>query len=1191
MRHLYRNSILVLLLLLVFGVTIYPPKEQLRLGKDLAGGVSLTYTIFLDPDDPPETVDRMIEVLKQRVNPDGLFEISFVQQGRDRLVVTMPLPSDNVLEARRAYEAALTDLEPFNLNEDAFQAAMRAEGEERRELLRRLIDGSEARAQIIEPVLAAVDEVERTRAAYQTAVDAGPISEDDDTLDELEAAAARAQIALDEARSAALQQPVAPREVRQALELSDDATLVPDEESDEPFRIPSPRERALESIEARMAGLLPAAEDGAPSGGEIALQEVVDAHQAYTEVRRGLDDPADLKRMLRGAGVLEFRIAVQSATARGDLEQLRQQLRESGPKAEDTPYAWFPLNDLESWGENAGDLKRIVADPQSYFAGYGDFVVEEYEGQYYMLLHDEDGMRLTRAEGDWSLTRAGRTVDEFGRPAISFDMDTRGADKLGKLTGDNVGRPMAILLDDEVYTAPNLRSRIARGGTIEGNFSPRELNYLIRTLSAGSLSAKLGEEPISENNIAPSLGKDNLRKGLSASWIALVAVGAFMLIYYFAHGMVAMLALLSNAVLILGAMSLARASFTLPGIAGIVLTFGMAVDANVLIYERIREELIAGNDLRTSVRLAFQKVLSTIVDANITNLIVCFVLAYTATEEVKGFAITLGIGVVATMFSSLVITRLLYVWLIDVFGIKGMPQLPLVVPFLQRALEPKVNWIKLRPLFLLVSAGFITLGISMIAIQQEEMFDTEFRGGTAVTLQMGREEQTGERLKLTRADVEQRIRDRIVAEVPEDNVLAELENADIVAVNPEVDGITSDQFMIKTIVGRDSVEDRNRLLEALTTAFAEEIDQQPELQFTLAEADAESAPAFAIYDGRLGENIRRPAITNRVDEYVNGVAIVLEDLRERRASADEVVRPTREDLERRIELTRNKPDFAEQALKRSFELIVLAGTDDAVRDAAVVVRDPGIDVLQDENAWRTELRDFEWSLVQTALTADTNLAGVQTFTAEVAQSFQAQAIVAVMLSFLLILIYIWVRFGSVRYSLAAIAALVHDVIIAIGLIALAEILYADGNTFFARIGLQPYKIDLALVAAVLTIVGYSLNDTIVILDRIRENRGKLAYASAEVVNRSISQTVSRTVITSGTTLVALTVLFLFGGDALSSFTYALICGVLIGTYSSIAVAAPLVFSSKIPPAARGYRRESEAPMTDDGDTAALPAAT
>jgi preprotein translocase SecF subunit len=204
-----------------------------------------------------------------------------------------------------------------------------------------------------------------------------------------------------------------------------------------------------------------------------------------------------------------------------------------------------------------------------------------------------------------------------------------------------------------------------------------------------------------------------------------------------------------------------------------------------------------------------------------------------------------------------------------------------------------------------------------------------------------------------------------------------------------------------------------------------------------------------------------------------------------------------------------------------------------------------------------------------------SLVSVESFSAEIAATFRGRAIVSVLLSFMLITLYIWVRFGSLRYSLAAILPLIHDVITAIGLIALAEILY-EHFPGAAAIGIQPFKIDLGLVAAILTIIGYSLNDTIVILDRIRENRGKLAYASREVINRSVNETISRSIITSGTTLMALIVMFLIGGDAIASFTYALICGIVVGTYSSIAVAAPLVWTRKIPKAAEPFHRHAEA---------------
>src|SRR5690606_25550319 len=176
-------------------------------------------------------------------------------------------------------------------------------------------------------------------------------------------------------------------------------------------------------------------------------------------------------------------------------------------------------------------------------------------------------------------------------PAIGFRMDARGAQLLGELTGEHVGESMAVLLDDQVYTAPNINSRITSSGIITGDFTEQERRFLIQTLNAGSLQAKLSNTPMSENTVGPELGQDNLQSGLQAGLVALIAVSAFMVVYYFGYGIVAVISLACTALIILGVMSLNRAAFTLPGIAGVILTFGMAVDANVLIYERIREEL------------------------------------------------------------------------------------------------------------------------------------------------------------------------------------------------------------------------------------------------------------------------------------------------------------------------------------------------------------------------------------------------------------------------------------------------------------------------------------------------------------------------------------------------------------------------------------------------------------------------
>jgi len=1159
MQHTFRNVILVLLLLAACLTLIMPVEDKLRLGKDLAGGVSLVYIVELDEDDTTTTVDEIIGVLQARVNPDGLYEITMVRQGRDRILISMPLPNAEVQGLRDVYEEALDSFEAFELNIDAFERAMRFEGQARIEALEELASQSEAIGRIIEPVTSAALLASETRRAFDSAGDVTG-AERDKLLD----AAGEAEAALDEARQIVLGRAVTADRFRQALELSNQGTQIDNDATGEKEILPSSREIAIQNIRDRLDGI-----DGATE----AIDRVIEANTAFADKRTGYDDPADLIRVLKGSGVLDFRIAVTPGSVpAADLSRLREELTSRGAEyVQSDRYIWQVLNKAEDWYDSTADIQAMNADPAGYFNSQRGLVAAERDGQIYILLHDEAGLRLTKAEGngEWALDNAFTSSDEFGRPAIGFRMDPRGATLLGEMTGNNVQRPMAVLLDGRVYTVATINSRISSSGVITGTYSAEELGYIIKTLNAGSLSAKLGAEPVSQQTLAPGLGLDNLKMGLTASWIALLAVCVFMVFYYFTSGFVAMIALFSNALIIMGVMSFTGAAFTLPGIAGIVLTFGMAVDANVLIYERIREELLKGNDLRAAVRIAYQKVFSTIIDANVTNLIVCLVLAYTATVEVKGFAITLGIGIMATLFSSLVITKLVFSVLIDHVKITKMRQLPMVVPFIQKALEPNIDWIRLRPVFLIFSTCFVGLGISMIVIQGKDMLDTEFRGGTAVTLQLKEDGSgTGQQLTLTRSEVEERV--LAIAERAEagegDPILADLLNAEIVAVNGLADGVTSSTFTVKSTIADDPDTDINEqqiFVDALVGAFTDVIDSQPAISFAGGDAqDLRSAPVRELLYDELGRNIDRPDVSNNVGPYVGGVAVVIDRI-------DPPV--TKRSLKSRLEYMRNQPDYA-SALRRPHELIVLDGTDEAVTSAVLVALDRSASFFDDAEAWRADVAQSEWNLVRDALTTSTTLAGVQSFSAVIAESFRAQAVVAVTLSFLLIVLYIWVRFGSVRYSLAAVAALLHDVIAAIGLIALAEIAY-EHLPWAAEIGLQPYKINLAMVAAILTIIGYSLNDTIVILDRIRENRGKLAYASRAVVNRSISQTISRTVITSGTTLVALLVLFNFGGDALSAFTYALICGVIVGTYSSIAVAAPLVFTSKIPPS-RSYENSA-----------------
>ncbi|HBS28131.1 MAG TPA: protein translocase subunit SecD [Phycisphaerales bacterium] len=1168
MRNIIRLSLLVFVVLAVSLANIIPPSENLRLGKDLAGGVSLIYTVDIKPEDPPQVVDRTIEVLKERVNPQGLYEISFVKQGRDRIEVSMPLPSERVKALRAAFESSLDRIGALSIDIDAFQRAMRLRGDERDGALTALMN-TPARTALIQPVLDLARKADAAREEYRGAAASGT---EQAGLDALLGQAADFETQLDEARDRVIASIVRKEEVRTALTLPSRAQKVIDDsatdKSKKTIELPSPRQRALDEIRTRLASV----PDGAAT-----LDEVIARYADFEAKRTGLDDPNDLIRLLQGAGVLTFRIAVAPGEL-ADEARLRQELRERGPTGVQSPTTvWLPINSVDTWYDRASDFRALVENPQAYFAQRYRLVAEERGGQFFVLLKDEPGMRLTSAEGDWALTGAFATVDQLGRPAVAFRMDPRGGALLGALTEANLDRNMAIVLDDEVYSAPNLLSRISTSGQISGNFPQEELQYLIRTLSAGSLSARLSEKPISQSILAPDLGLDNLKRGLGASYIALAAVAAFMVVYYFMSGLISVVALLFNAVFVLGVMSLNQAAFTLPGIAGVVLTFGTAVDANVLIYERIREELLAGNDARTAVRVAFKRAASTIIDANVTNLIVCFVLAFYGTQEIKGFGITLGIGVVGTIFSSLVVTRLIFTVFVDHLRVGGgfLSQLPLVMPWIDRVLTPRIDWMRLFPLFVVVSLALMGLGVGMIVIQGSHMLDNEFRGGTAVTFQFKADpnapatEGAAQRTTLTRKEVEERVRaiaERAGATGPETpEVLRQLRDAEIVPINPRADGVTSDQFTVRTTIG---AADEAPLRAAMVDAFKDVVESRPALRFTGSGAGevGQGAPVYAIVEPELGRNIGRPEVVNNVASYLGGAVVVLDF-----EGAD---LPRKENLELRLEYMRADALFAGTALRRAHELIVLEGTDAAVKSAALVVSDPGISLFESEDRWRASLAQNEWDLVRAALTTPTLLASVNSFSPAVAATFRATAIVSVLLSFLLILIYVWIRFGSVRYSLAALAPLFHDVLIAIGLIAMAEILY-ERFPGIAAVGIRPFKIDMGMIAAIMAIIGYSINDTLIILDRIRENRGKLVHASKEVVNNSINQTLSRTLITSGTTVVSLLILFFYGGEGVGSFSYAMLCGMLVGTYSSIAVAAPIVYNRRVPPAGPFHTPDAE----------------
>lgn len=1161
--NLYRRIVIILAIVALSIVLIVPPERKLNRAKDLAGGSTLVYQVELRPGDPPDLMERVRQLIKQRVDPQGVLDVSVSVVGSNRLEVSMPLASGQSRALRQEYEASLEELTQSALTAERLERALRLGGAERAGELERLARGSAERqaelqsgAVAFDAARAAAEEFAAARPRFEEAIAAAGRGVDEARaaglpqdvvalLEENKRAAergledaagkvARANIALSEVRGRIERSGLTAAEVRAALELSDRDRFVTNERG-ERVRVPSPRERAVGRLKA--------------SHPELA--ERIDAVQAkyvsWQIERRSFDDPADLKRIMRGAGELTFRIAPQPGELASEAAA-REQLRQSGPRgARSAEARWYRINDEEQWFDGLGsveEIERARTDAPGWFAGRFRLVADEYDGELYVLLYDTPGLRLLPGEGvGGGVSGASLSRDEQGRDAIGFRMDPLGAERMRQLTSANLQRPMAILLDDQVYTAPNILGAISESGQIAGNFSRAEINYIVQVLNAGSLAAKLSPEPISETSVGPQLGADNLRRGLESGVVSFVLVAGFMVAYYFGGGLIAVAALVVNALMLLGVMALMGSAFSLPGIAGIVLTFGMAVDANVLIYERLREEVLRGSDLRTGVRLAYARAFSAIVDGNVTNLIACAVLYTTGTEEIKGFAITMSVGVMTTLFCQLYVTRAIYDLLIERVGLRKMSMLPTAVPALQRLLTPSIAWLSARRVFAAVSTLAVVGSVVMIWARWGDLFDTVFVGGTRVQVTFRNDPATGRPMTMTRSEVSELVRS--VAQGP----LLPLREAEVLPQDPQADQVTASRFSITT-----TISDLPAVSAALTRVFEGRLDQEPVLSFEgSGQAQARADLVRPVVTGVLGDNIDRPEVRQSVAEYVGGAAVVIGDIGPRP--------PTLRSLQERLRRIRNEPGFGDAGARR-WEVVVVDGDPEAVRTAALLVRDEAVSYFDDQQRWAAELRETEWRLVREALTRERSLSEVESISPAVAAGFVAQAIVAMVLSAGLIVLYVWVRFSSLRFSLATIVPTLHDCVIAAGALAAAGYFYEASPALASSLGLLPFKVDLNVIAALLTILGYSLNDKIVIMDRIRENKGKLPYVSAEVVNRSVNQTFSRTLMTGGTTILASLVLYLDGGEAVRAFAFSFVVGIVVGTYSSVAIGAPLAWSRR-----------------------------
>lgn len=1148
MQNLFWKIILIIALLVGCVIAMTPPSKKIRLGRDLSGGVSLIYSVRMEEDvDRRAVLSQTIEVLKERVNPDGVFDIQMTPLGTDRIEVVMPLPSAEVKGLASIYRGHLDALlVAAQIRAGVLDQAL-ADGEAVEKL-----GGEGTRGTLVAKLQLLHDELEKASTALQSTPKDGA----------LEQQVADLEIDFEDTRELLLEMSLDRNEIARLLQMSQlgepmrdaNGRVIRDPNTDEVLRDVAPRDVAFAELQSSYPHLADQ------------LGILLDTFEEYQFKRTGFDDPEDLIRMLRGAGVLDFRIAVQVGKAEGvDVADMRAQLLDVGPDNTDSPITrWFPINSLNEWVETPDQLASLISDPRSFLAGRG-LEATEYDGDIYILLYSDDARSMTHSNGNkWSVTSAYQTADQFGRPAIAFRLDGSGAGQMGRMTGSHVNEPMAIVLDGQVYTAPNLNSQINGQGQITGSFSQSEIQYLLQVLAAGSLEARLSHDPIAVNIIGPTIGIDNLSRGMSALGWSVIAVIAFMLFYYMTAGLIADFALIANGILIFGIMALIDGTFTLPGLAGVVLTMGMAVDANVLIFERIREELAGGaRDLKEAVREGYSKVYSTIIDANLTNLIVCFVLYRTATTEVKGFAVTLSIGIIATLFTSLFVTRVIFEIYINVFGARKLPMLPTVFPAIGRFLHPSIDWIGMRKIFWVFS--FVICGISVLLLlgRGVTMLDTEFRGGVSLTMRTNIDGDT--RLLLLHTgenSVESRVHaigEMVTGDSQKERILKELAGATVLTVGEsklDTNGrVVSDGFQVK-VANPPGIEDdavvTAIIVDAITEAFGEDLDVPPSLVFkglgtTSFEKYTHQIPKGA---STIGEVLTSTA-RGDISDYRGGVLLIIEDI------APSV---TLVDVQKRIDRMRQQPEYARDAGGRDVEVFGLKrGEGDGYVSIAVAVYDPDMNYLRNNpEVVDDRVAANEWELVSTALSQPQSLDQVSSFSSQIADTMKANAIVAVVLSLLGILAYIWFRFGSLRYSLAAIVALLHDVLVTLGALALAG--YVTHISFFSQtLKIDAFQIDLGVIAALLTVIGYSLNDTIVILDRIRENRGKRPLPTKEIVNNSINQTVSRTVLTSVTTLIAVVIIYLAGGGGIRPFAFALLIGIFVGTYSSVAIAAPLVF--------------------------------
>ncbi|MGA2034047.1 MAG: protein translocase subunit SecD [Thermoguttaceae bacterium] len=965
----------------------------------------------------------------------------------------------------------------------------------------------------------------------------------------------------------------------------------------------------------KMAKMVDAVQKRVNPGGqlEVKIQTYGNDSIEVTLPRVDKEETDRIKEKISSVGTLEFRILANNRDHRSLIERAQSESSDKLFDSEGNLLAWWvPVSKGEE-RSFAGDREIAVRTPKDD---------EKHTLEVLVVKDDYD------VKGNY-LRQATASIDpKTGAPDVLFTFNTEGGRLFGELTGNNLpdkasdfSRKLGIILDGEMRSAPTIQSTIFDSGQITGSFTQKQVDDLVDVLNAGSLPAALTKEPVSQLYTGATLGSDTIHKSAVAMIISAILVPLFMVWYYRFAGLVANVALVLNMVLLVAIMIAVNAAFTLPGLAGLALTVGMAVDNNVLIYERLREELRHGAALRMAIRNAFHRAGVVIIDANVTHLMAATVLWVVGSDQVKGFAITFWLGAVLSLWTSLFVARVIF----EVAERRGWIREKLKM--LHVIGDTYIDFMNWFPACATFSVTITVLGLAVAFYRGKGLFDIDFTGGVSVEAVFREPYDVGK----IRTQLEDRLNDLAVSEAWGDpneegrRFIINTSTPDLHEVGVEIkeafgDKLLSNAVKVSRVARIESaaekpVEPKGPLKPAekkpadlksgnlksknLKSGNLKSSDLKSEN--LKSERPVEKKPAKAA-EPKSKEQSRRDLPAGTFLALADRVPLVL-------AQASDAAKPAAKPPAEAKPSAAAKPPAEAKPETRKPALVgpprpaaAATGEKAALVDPFAGGTQAGLtfdfkvnhSMIKDEvdnaleaNGIQPEDTPYELALpnqpyvegdstsyetwilksrlspekahkvlasIQAQVKSEPYFPGASKIGGAVAENTRYQAMWALLGSWTLIILYLWIRFQGVAFGLAAVIALIHDVLVMLGAIAFS--LYIAPA--FGWLLIDPFKINLPIVAAFLTIIGYSVNDTIVVFDRIREVRGKAPRITRQMINDSTNQTLSRTLLTSFTVFLVVVILYFFGGQAIHGFAFALIIGVATGTYSSIYVAAPIL---------------------------------